>query len=98
MKYALIGCGRISFNHIQAAINNNLEIVGLCDLKEERIKEKKDKFEQVRNVPEYSDFTKMLDEQKPTLVAIATESGEHAKIAKECIKKGVNVIIEKPIS
>ena len=42
MKYGLIGCGRISFNHIQAAINNNLEIVGLCDLYEERIKEKKE--------------------------------------------------------
>lgn len=98
MKYALIGCGRISFNHIQAAINNNLEIVGLCDLLEERIKEKKEKFESIRGVAEYQDFMKMLDEQKPTLVAIATESGEHAKIAKECIKKGVNVIIEKPIS
>ncbi len=32
LKYALIGCGRISPNHITAAINNNLEIVGLCDL------------------------------------------------------------------
>ena len=31
MKYALIGCGRISVNHIQAALNNNLEIVGICD-------------------------------------------------------------------
>lgn len=98
MKYALIGCGRISFNHIQAAINNNLEIVGLCDLKEERIKEKKEKFESIKTVPEYQDYIKMLDEVKPTLVAIATESGEHAKIAKDCIKKGVNVIIEKPIA
>ena len=32
MKYALIGCGRISPNHLEAAINNNLEIVGICDI------------------------------------------------------------------
>ena len=32
LKYALIGCGRISPNHITAAMNNNLDIVGLCDL------------------------------------------------------------------
>ena len=32
MKYALIGCGRISPNHIAAAIKNNLEIVGICDI------------------------------------------------------------------
>lgn len=32
MKYGLIGCGRISPNHLEAAINNNLEIVGICDI------------------------------------------------------------------
>ena len=32
MKYALIGCGRISPNHLEAAINNNLGIVGICDI------------------------------------------------------------------
>lgn len=35
MKYALIGCGRISPNHIQAARNNGLKIVALCDLDRE---------------------------------------------------------------
>lgn len=98
MKYALIGCGRISVNHIQAAINNKLEIVGLCDLLKERIKEKKELFKEIIDVLEYQDYLKMLDEVKPDLVAIATESGEHAKIAKECIKRGINVIIEKPIA
>ena len=60
MKYALIGCGRISVNHIQAALNNNLEIVGLCDLKEERIKEKKEIFKEIVEVPEYFDYIEML--------------------------------------
>ena len=32
MKYALIGCGRISVNHIKAALNNNLEIIAVCDI------------------------------------------------------------------
>ena len=35
MKYALIGCGRISPNHIAAALANGLEIVALCDILEE---------------------------------------------------------------
>ena len=35
MRYALIGCGMISPNHIKAALANDLEIVGLCDLVEE---------------------------------------------------------------
>ena len=32
MKYALIGCGRIAVNHIKAVINNNLEMIAVCDL------------------------------------------------------------------
>ena len=32
MRYTLIGCGRIATNHIKAAINNGLEIVGVCDV------------------------------------------------------------------
>ena len=32
MKYALIGCGRISTNHIGAAVRNGFEIVAVCDV------------------------------------------------------------------
>ena len=31
MKYALIGCGRIAVNHIKASLNNELNIVAVCD-------------------------------------------------------------------
>lgn len=31
MKYALIGCGRISPNHIAATKTNGLGVVALCD-------------------------------------------------------------------
>ena len=40
----------------------------------------------------------MLDEVKPTLVSIATESGIHGQIALACIDRGIHVIIEKPMA
>lgn len=98
MKYALIGCGRISPNHIQAAINNNLEIVAICDLNKERMQEKKEMFPAIKDVKEYTDYKEMLNNEQLDLVAIATESGKHAKIALDCLSNGVNVIIEKPIA
>lgn len=98
MKYALIGCGRISPNHIAAAIANNLEIVGLCDLDERNIDDKFAKFKLPKDVNRYLDYKEMLDKEKPDLVAIATESGKHAEIALYCIDKGCNLIIEKPIA
>jgi UDP-N-acetyl-2-amino-2-deoxyglucuronate dehydrogenase len=32
LRYAIIGCGRISPNHLMAAKENNLNIVALCDI------------------------------------------------------------------
>ena len=37
MKYALIGCGRISTNHVKAVLNNQLEFVAACDVVPEHI-------------------------------------------------------------
>ena len=98
MKYALIGCGRISPNHIVAAQKTNLEIVALCDLMEGNITDKILKFDLPFNVHRYLDYKEMLMKEKPDLVAIATESGKHADIALDCIEAGCNIIIEKPIA
>lgn len=97
MKYALIGCGRISPNHIEAARNNNLEFVAICDIDQKAMAEKAEKFG-LTSVNQYSDYKEMLEKEKPELVAIATESGKHAAIALDCIKSGCNLIIEKPIA
>ena len=98
MKYALIGCGRIAPNHVEAAINNSMKVVGLCDIDLNQIKLLKEKSPGVKKVPEYSDYKHMIKEIKPDIIAIATESGNHAEIAKEVIKMGCNVIVEKPVA
>ncbi len=98
IKYALIGCGRISPNHI-AAYNNNsdsLQLCAICDTDEAAMNELDGKFG--LNVPHYTDYKQLFDEQAPQLAAIATSSGEHAKIALEGVAHGCNLIIEKPIA
>ena len=97
MRYALIGCGRISPNHIAAAKSNGLEIVGVCDIDEQMLHDRVAQFE-MQDVHQYNDYKEMLAKEEPELVAIATESGKHATIALDCIKAGCNVIIEKPIA
>lgn len=99
MKYALIGCGRIAPNHLEAAINNNLNIVGLCDILDEHIDVLLEKVGVEKNkYRRYTDYKEMLEKERPKLVAIATESGKHAQIALDCLDYGANVIIEKPIA
>lgn len=100
MRYALIGCGRISTNHIKAAVNNKLEIVGVCDILPEKMEEllKKHELNQDETIHRYTDYKELIEAEKPELVSIATESGSHAEIAIYCIEKGVHVIIEKPMA
>lgn len=100
MKYALIGCGRISTNHIKAAVNNNLEIVAVCDVEESHMQEvlAKHGLEGESSIRRYCDYKEMIRENDLELVSIATESGSHAEIALYCIEHGINVIIEKPMA
>lgn len=100
MKYALIGCGRISTNHIQAAVNNKLEIAGVCDVIPERMEQvlAKNNLEKDTGIKRFTDYRKMIEEVSPQLISIATESGLHASIALYCIEHGINVIIEKPMA
>ncbi len=98
MKYALIGCGRISVNHITAAQANGLDIVAVSDVLPEKMEEKKQKFNLGGSTKTYKDYREMLAKERPELVAICTESGKHAAIALDCIDAGCHVIIEKPIA
>lgn len=101
MKYALIGCGRIATNHILAVKNNGLELVAVCDVKPEAMETllAKHGLENDGSIARYTDHRKLIAEHPELeLVAIATESGEHARIALDCIDAGINVIIEKPIA
>ncbi len=98
MKYALIGCGRISVNHIAAAQANKLDVVAISDVLSEKMEEKRTKFALSDTTKRYADYKEMLASEKPELVAICTESGKHAKIALDCIDAGCHVIIEKPIA
>lgn len=100
MKYALIGCGRISVNHLQAAIHHHLQISAICDVKPEAMETLLEKFglEGDTSIKRYTDYRAMLAENDLQLVAIATESGLHAQIALNCIDYKIPVIIEKPIA
>ena len=101
MKYALIGCGRIAVNHVKAVANNGLDFVAMCDIDESKydIMLEKAGFGSFPETARYSDYKQMLSERPEIeLVAIATESGNHAEIALDCIDAGKHLIIEKPIA
>lgn len=102
LRFALIGCGRISKNHITAiAVNSEImELAAVCDPILESAQKQADSYREQtgRSVPVYADYQKALDELEIDCCAIATESGYHAEIALDCIRRGKNVLVEKPMA
>ena len=99
MKYALIGCGRISMNHIVAAKNNGLDIAAFVDIDQTMAEDKIRKADlREAGIRIYTDYMEMLEQERPQLAAIATESGKHAAIALDCLDYGTHLIIEKPVA
>lgn len=101
MKYALIGCGRIAINHIKAVINNQLELLAVCDVLPNKMEEllSKQGLAENKEILRYTDYRQMIAEHPEIqLISIATESGSHAEIALYCIDQGINLIIEKPMA
>lgn len=99
LKYAIIGCGRIAVKHFEAAYKNGYQLVALCDISLDVLR----LFMTANNInkAKISIFTTvdaMINSVDLDTVAIATPSGTHFEIAKKCIDKGINVIIEKPIT
>ncbi|WAM32936.1 Gfo/Idh/MocA family protein [Caldicellulosiruptor morganii] len=109
LKVCLVGCGRISFKHAEAYANNfdSLEVVGFCDLIEERALRTRQKYydllkakgiEVKREIPIYTDYIKMLKEQNTDIVDIATFSGSHAEQVLVALDFDRHVIVEKPMA
>ncbi|AKA71914.1 Gfo/Idh/MocA family protein [Clostridium scatologenes] len=104
MKFAIIGCGRISYKHVEALIANKEEaiLVATCDIIKEKAEEKKQEYiaksaNDVK-VSVYTDYKEMLEKEEIDVVTVATESGYHPEIVMYCMNKKKHVIVEKPMA
>ncbi|HBM81146.1 MAG TPA: oxidoreductase [Clostridiaceae bacterium] len=103
LNFAIIGCGRISPNHVKALIENkdDANLKAVCDIVPENAIARKNQYEEQitgSSVNVYTDYKEMLDKEDIDVVTVATESGYHPKIAIYCMNKGKHVICEKPMA
>lgn len=95
LNFGIIGCGRIFKKHYEIFNNGqlkNVKLVAICD-------KNKKKLEKINNnkIIKYSDYHKMLLNNDIENIIILTESGNHYSIAKKCLQKSKNIIVEKPL-
>lgn len=105
LKFAIIGCGRISYKHVEGLVENNdvAELVATCDVNLSLAEAKKEEYIQKSadesiKIGVYSDYKEMLEKEDIDVVTIATESGYHAEISIYCMNKGKHIVVEKPMA
>ena len=95
MKVAVIGCGSVSKMHFKALSENpETEIVAAADIKSERADKKAAEF----GAKAYYDFDELIENEQLDVVHICTPHYLHTPMAVKALKKGINVLLEKPCS
>jgi UDP-N-acetyl-2-amino-2-deoxyglucuronate dehydrogenase len=98
IKFAIIGCGRISSNHIEAisALENEAKIVAVCDINKNALNAAKDKT----GTKAYSSLSSLLNDPnlKVDVISVCTPSGLHPSQTIEAAFAKKHVITEKPMA
>lgn len=96
IRFALVGCGRISVNHI-AAIHEHTErakLVAVCDTDPEAL----EAAMKVSGATGYARLETMLQETNADIIVLATPSGLHPAQTIQCAEAGKHVMTEKPMA
>ena len=96
IRFALVGCGRISANHFDALDRHDgrAELVGVCDIDPESLA----RAEARTGAPGFRSLESMLAGTNADIVILATPSGLHAEQAIQVAAAGRHVMTEKPMA
>lgn len=96
IRFAIVGCGRISGFHIDAL--NNLEgakVAAVCDIIPARAIAAS---QRARGAPWFTDYTEMLKTGGFDVVSVCTPSGLHPEHGIMAAEAGYHVVTEKPMA
>jgi len=96
IRVALVGCGRISSNHVEALARHKdqAELVAVCDTNPQTLVA----AVQRTGVEGFSSLTELLAHSDADIVVLATPSGLHSQQAIEVARAGRHVLSEKPMA
>jgi UDP-N-acetyl-2-amino-2-deoxyglucuronate dehydrogenase len=96
IRFALVGCGRISKNHFGALKRHadRAELVGVCDIRSDALAAAAAETQ----AKPYSSLSDMLANTNADIVILATPSGLHPGQAVEVAASGRHVMTEKPMA
>lgn len=95
-QLAIIGCGRWGKNHVKTAYNVfGTELKYVCDADLDKCRNLRRQFPDVKFI---TDIREIADDPNVNSVIIATPAESHFNLAKFMLKKGKNILVEKPLA
>lgn len=97
LKFALVGCGRISKRHADLLGNGviaNAKLVSVCDSRAELAESVGATYQ----VPSFASMHEMMMQVRPDVVVVLTESGSHATNVIELTRYQKHIVVEKPMA
>jgi len=95
MNAAVIGVGNMGQHHARNYSElSDVNLVAVADLNEAHGKELAERFK----CKYYKNYQDMLEKEKIDVVTIAVPTKFHKDVALACVKKGINILLEKPIA
>ncbi|MBR4942566.1 MAG: Gfo/Idh/MocA family oxidoreductase [Clostridia bacterium] len=96
VKLAFVGVGSIFEAHISAALKNpSIEVYAFCDINEEKLRAKGEKYGVSRL---FTDYKEMFKLEEIDGVVVCTWNKEHAPVSIAAMKAGKHVFCEKPMA
>ena len=95
VRVGVVGVGHLGIHH--ARVYSEIlgaKLVGVVDVDEERAMGVAENL----GVAAYSDLDKFLDETRPDALSIVVPTVNHFEVAKMAMERGVNLLIEKPVT
>ncbi len=95
VRVGLIGAGGMANSvHYPSLVEfDDVEVVGLCDLIDEKLNETADRFGIEKR---YTNYRQMLEETEPEAVYVLMPPHHLYDLVIDCLERGLNVFIEKP--
>ncbi|MCM3116014.1 Gfo/Idh/MocA family oxidoreductase [Neobacillus sp. MER 74] len=96
LRVGVIGCGSIAQHRhlLEYKANNQVELVAVCDINEERANQVAEKF----GAAAYTSYEELLKNAEVDVVSVCTPNYLHAPISIAALNAGVHVLCEKPMA
>ena len=89
----VIGAGLIGRKHLRKlAERSDYDLAGIADVNVDQVKAEHPKARV------FADYRQLLDETRPEAVIIASPNQLHAETGIECARRGIDILIEKPVT